>query len=199
MKHRLVSVVGLFLSVGLLHAGSESIIKQKAKDLRDQNNARQGAAPPPRTPAQPPATVPQPTVPAAPLTAQQQALGRLQKDLTALRPGSEITPVQKQQLARSLAGVAQGLKPKPELTTRLADDLAAALGSKLLANPTRTKLLQNLSTALNAGRFAPAQVNQAVADTLNLLKGAGVDQEVASRVATSVRAMAEDLKAPVAK
>lgn len=192
MKQPCAWAAGWLLSATLLHGGAENIIKQRAKDLRDQNNARQGAAPPPR--AAPAATQPPPQpAPAVPLTQSQQALGRLQSDLTALRPGAQVSETQKQQLTRSLAAIAQGKKPSPQSTSQLASSLAAALGEKLLSNPTRSRLIQNLSAVMNAEKFGASQLNDTVKDIQSIFKSNGVSEAATERVAVAARAVVSDL------
>src|SRR5262245_31659356 len=86
--------------------GSEQIIKQRAKDLRDQNNARQGFPPPSARPATPSSTTPTTPSPTTPttitMTPQQQAMARLQASLAAIRPGVRVTSEMKQQLASDM-------------------------------------------------------------------------------------------------
>src|SRR6266478_5654434 len=94
------------LSIKAFGAGAEAIIKQRAKDLSNQNNVRQGVAPP----AQPA----QPAQPALPATAALTPMAKLQADITAIKPNSVMTAAQKQQLARDLTALAHGPgKPSP--------------------------------------------------------------------------------------
>src|SRR5438874_13343192 len=85
---------------------SEVIIKQRAKELSNQNNVRQGVAPP---------TQPQTPPPSATATAaaqpQNPALARLRADLAAIQAGSTPTPEQKQKLTTDIIAVAQSTKP----------------------------------------------------------------------------------------
>ena len=124
--HSFVLFVAITAMMGV-HAfgGSEQIIKQKAKDLRDQNNAQQGVAPPTHSTAPPSASAPAQAAPAQPLTPQQQAMSRLVKSLTAIRPESKVTPELKSELTSSLVAVAQGTpKPSSQAAIRLSEDLA---------------------------------------------------------------------------
>lgn len=89
-------------------AGTDYIIKQRAKELRDENNVRQGV-PPPTQPNQP-AT---PARPAPPTLTP--ALARFQTDLAAINAGSQVSADQKQKLAQQL--VASALVAKPSLAT----------------------------------------------------------------------------------
>src|SRR6185503_5924339 len=82
---------------------SEVIIKQRAKELSNQNNVRQGVAPPAQPPGAPAAT---------PVTqAQNPALTKLQTDLAAIQAGSIPTAEQKQKIATDIIAASQGTKP----------------------------------------------------------------------------------------
>ena len=76
----LVSASSL-MALNVVAAGSEAIIKQRAKDLSNQNNVRQGVAPP----TQPPPTAPKPATTAPSTLTPQQALAKLQTDLAAIK------------------------------------------------------------------------------------------------------------------
>jgi hypothetical protein len=187
MKRLCLTAVGLLFSLQLLHGQAQTIIKQKAKDLRDQNNAKQGVPPSSSSRPTPPAPNPSQPAPAVPLTAQQQAIGRLQNDLIALRPGSAATDKQKHQLAMSLSGVAYGKKPTAQATAKLANGLADALGEKQLTNATRSRLLQNLSAVMNAEKFGQRQIQDTVADLQKILKDTGVSESVSAKVGGAAR------------
>src|SRR5258708_12322517 len=95
MKSTLLVVAALALSANCC-AGSETIIRERAKELRDQNNVRQGVTPPSAPPA--PATTP--ANPSQTLTPQQTIMVRLQSDMGAVKAAP--TDDQKQKLARDL-------------------------------------------------------------------------------------------------
>ena len=73
-------------------AQADVIIKKRALEIRDQNNVRQGVAPPSQ-PAQP---VTAPATSASP-TPIQQSVGKLRTDLTSIKANSKVTAEQKQQ------------------------------------------------------------------------------------------------------
>src|SRR5436309_600510 len=115
----------------LFAAGSETIIRERAKELRNQNNVRQGVTPPSQ-PAQQPAA-------ARPATAATPpGLARLQTDLAAIKLNSPVAPAAKQQIAADLIAMAQGTtKPSAASADKLAGDMAAALAEKPLAAEAR--------------------------------------------------------------
>lgn len=180
--------------------GSEQIIKQRAKDLRDQNNAQQGVAPPARSTAPPSASTPAQAAPAQPLTPQQQAMSRLLKSLTAIRPESRLTPELKSQLTSSLIGVSQATpKPSSQAATRLSEDLAAALSQKLLTNVTRNRLAQNLNAILNPSNMQASQIADIVTDIQAILESSGIPAVDAKKAAGAAQAVAAELRKTIAK
>lgn len=205
MKPCLVIVLmAALLAPQVLHAqsGAQQIIKQRAKDLRDQNNARQGVTPPASAPKSTSTTPQQPAqaAPAQPLTPQQQAMARLQASLSALRPGATVTPEMKQQLTRDLVGVSQATpKPSSQAVTRLSDDLATALSQKLLSNVTRNRLAQNLSAVLNPATTQASQVPDIVSDIQSIFESNGVPADDAKRAAESAKVAAAELRKPASK
>jgi hypothetical protein len=173
MNRLLLQTALLTLLAGSAAAGPDVIIRERAKQLRDQNNARQGVTPPapaPVTPAKPgtPAAVPpQATV----LTAQQASLVRLQTDLASFKTNVTVTAEQQQRLANDLSAVAQGPnKPSAQATSRLAGNMAIALGQKPLTAAERSRLLQNLNALLNGATMPKDQMQDIVADIQKIFK-----------------------------
>jgi hypothetical protein len=197
-----VLVVAFTMLSGLqVFGGSEQIIKQRAKDLRDQNNAAQGVAPPARATA-PPGTSQQPvqSAPAQPLTPQQQAMARLQSSLAAIRPGAQITPELKDQLTRSLMAVSQATpKPSSQTAMRLSGDLAGALSQKLLSTAARNRLAQNLAAILDPAKVQQSQVADVVKDIQAIFESNGVPAADARKAAGSAQAVSEELRKAATK
>jgi hypothetical protein len=189
------------LICGPVFGQSEYIIKQRAKDLRDQNNAAQGVKPPARSPA-PPGTSQPPaqSAPAQTLTPQQQAMGRLQSSLSAIRPGAQITPELKDQLTRSLIAVSPATpKPSSQAAMRLSEDLAAALSQKLLSNVSRNRLAQNLAAILNPASVQQSQVADIVKDIQAIFESNGVAASDAKKAAGAAQVIATELRKPATK
>src|SRR6266853_5688669 len=102
-----ISSLVLFLTLLLAacaYADPGVIIRERAKELRDQNNVRQGVAPPTQ-PAQPVAT---PNAPAGPTLSP--AILRFNTEIAAIRADEQVTLDQKQKLAQELVVAAQGAK-----------------------------------------------------------------------------------------
>lgn len=182
-------------------AGPESIIKQRAKDLRDQNNARQGVQPaqPQPAPAVRTPALAQPQV-MAPATPQQAASARLQSDMNAIKSGRPVTQDQKDNLARSMVGAVNGPN-KLSLTTadKAANSLAAALNEKLLTNALRNRVLQNVQGLLTGHNMGAEQTQATIADVQKSLEGAGVSSAAAASVASDLKLVAAEIQKPARK
>ena len=181
----------LILTTTAALAGPDVIIRERAKQLRDQNNARQGV-PPPTPPAQRPATPAPPatasTIATAP--APQPGLARLQANLAAIKTNSIVSADQKQRLTQDLMATAQGpAKPSPATAGKLAADLAAAFAEKPLSTTDRSRIAQNLNAVLNPGNIPSAQMEEIVADVQSVLQKRGVSQLVAGTVAADLKAV----------
>lgn len=189
MKSTLVVLASLALAADCF-AGSETIIRERAKELRDQNNVRQGAAP--AAPA-PPAPATGAAAPSQNLTPQQAVLVRLQSDMGAIK--TTPTEEQKQKLARDLAATAMGTgKPTQASVTKLANSLAAALGEKTLPPDKRGRLLQDLHGALNGANLPATQMADIVSDTQAVFQANGVSRNNAAAVATDLKAVVAEIQ-----
>jgi len=172
-------------------AGSETIIRERAKELRDQNNVRQGVTPPAAAPA--PATAP--ANPAQALTPQQAILVLLQSDMGAIKTAP--TEEQKQKLTRDLTATAMGTaKPTQASISKLANSLAIALGEKTLTPDSRGRLLQDLHGALNGASLPPTQMDAIVSDTQAIFQTAGVSRTAAAAVAADLKKVAAEIQKP---
>ncbi len=164
------------------YAGPEVIIKQKAKDLRDQSNSRQGVAPS----VQPVAPTPAMTAPPPP-TAQQLSLNRFQTALAGIK--EPVTAAQKRQLAGDLLGAAQGTRPSAAAVDKVVDGLTAALEKKPLPAASRARLAQELDAVLNPGKYPQAKLPAIFADIQAMFQANGLSRTEASAIAESVKAL----------
>ncbi len=171
-------------------AGPDVIIKQRAKDLRDQNNVRQGVPPP--------TAAPQPVRPAtttAAPTPVQQSLARVRADLAAIKPNAPVTAEQKQQLARNLLATAQGAnKPSSATVTALANELSDALAQKSLPDASRNRLLTDLAAVLNPANIQSAQMQAIVSDVQAIFQANGTTLKDAARISAAVKAVAAETR-----
>src|SRR5215468_3558517 len=162
MNQRLAPLLLLALfTVNAFGQGSDIIIRERAKQLRDQNNARQGVPPP--APAPKPGTPPPGQTPAA--TPQPAGLARLQTDLLTVKTNTTVTAEEQQRLANDLAAIAQGpTRPSSTATTKLAANLAAGLSQKSLSQNERSRLVQDLNALLNGASLPKDQTTDLIAD-----------------------------------
>ncbi len=157
-----MKIFSLFAGITLIAAGSvfaqssQVIIEQRAREIRDQNNVRQGVTPPSQQtqPGQPAAA---PT--SANVSAVQQAQARLRADLSAIKANSQVTPEQKQRIASDIIAVAQGAKPSQQTAAVLAEDLANAYARKPLSDKDRDRFLSDLAAVLNPGNIQKPQMD----------------------------------------
>ncbi|MFM2081902.1 MAG: hypothetical protein RL380_593 [Verrucomicrobiota bacterium] len=170
-----------------LHAGDPAtMIKQKAKDIANNNNAQQGV-PPPVRPGNTPPAMPAPT----PLTPEQRALVQLIADLDGSR--ATVLTNYADKLWDDLRAISH-TTPKPTGTTytKISNQLAAALVGKP-ANPQRLRLAKNLETLLNNPPPAVSP-DDVIADCLTILKKSGADETAANALATELKAAVAEVR-----
>jgi len=190
MKTTCVVIVAATLLAATALAQSDVIIKQHAKEIRDQNNVRQGVTPP-STPAQPSS----PSAGTASPTPVQQSLAKVRADLSAIQPNSQVTAQQKQQLAKDLLATAQGAnKPSSATVTALAEALSAALAQKPLPEKDRNRLLTDLAAVLNPGNIQPAQMQAIYGDIQAIFQVNGMARKDALKITDAVKAVAAETR-----
>lgn len=186
--YALVSAATLFAASAF--AQSDVIIKQHAKEIRDQNNVRQGVtspAPPPQ-----PAT-PNPTT-AAP-NPVQQSLAKVRADITAIQPTSQVTAQQKQQLAKDLLASAQGAnKPSSTTVAALAEELSAAFAQKSLSEKDCSRLLTDLAAVLNPANIQQTQMQAILSDIQAVFQVSGVARKDAIKISDAAKAVAAEAR-----
>jgi hypothetical protein len=196
MKAFLPAVIALAFIADTLSAraqGSDMIIKQRAEQIRDANNAQQGIAPPSQ---QPSAAMPAPpSVPQGPSADQLQLIDHLGTDLTSIKPGDTVTADQKQQLQTDFLTLAKGVaKPSHDLVKKLADDLSAGLADKNVSTAKQKELARDINVVVNSVRLSAAQVQTFVAGAQNLLKNASVPDAGVQAIVADLNAIIADLQ-----
>ncbi len=190
-----VAVLGLMSSRVLGQA--DVIIKQRAKELSNQNNVRQGVPPP--TPAKPAPATPPAAKPAAssPATAQQQSIAKLKTDIAAIAAKSQAAPEQKLQFVRDLMAAVRGVtKPSQTSVTKFANGLTAALADKTLSPADQLRLAQDIEAILNSTKLPQSQADAIVADVQAILQNSDVKRTVAVSVADDLKAVATEVRKP---
>lgn len=170
-------------------AGPETIIKQRAKDLRDQNNAQQGVPPRGPVPAQPSVV---PAAPAPPTLSP--SLTRFQTQLAALNAGSPATPEQSQKMIEDLLAAAPQAKLPRALVSKLVDDLTAAFAEKPLPASSRTRLVQELDAVLNPAKYPQAKLEAIFKDIQTLFQNNGLSLAQATGIANDVKAISKEMQ-----
>lgn len=191
---RIASLLSLMFLLGHVtaHAQSDLIIKQRAKGIRDANNAQQGV-PPPAAPAPAPAAPAVPPPPAG-MSAEQKALvDKLEADLTAIKPGATNLTDHKQTLTQDFSTLVKGgIKPSPTSLTKLAADLSAALSGNGVSGREQGQLAKAINVVMNSGNVSPAQAQVFVTTAQTSLKSSNVGD-------TDLKTVTDDLKAIVAE
>ena len=161
---------------------ADVMIKQRAKDLSNQNNARQGL--PPAYPSQS-----RPTAAPAQPPPQPPSLPQLKADLAAIKAGATVTPELKQKLANDILAGAQGSKPSAASANKLADDLANAFSTKPLAGQKLDSLVQQIDALLNPSKFSQAKP-QGIYDAVQTsFVQNGLEQKRATAIVDDLKAL----------
>jgi hypothetical protein len=177
-------------------AGPEVIATQKARNIRDQNNASQGIVPAQLKPAAtPPAQPAAPSGPQGVSQAQQQSIDKLQADLAAIKAGSKVTAEARQQLAADCTNLAKGaVKPSKALVTKLADDLSAALADKSVSAAEPAQLAKEINIVVNSGRLSATQAQTFIKASQESLKASGVSAQAAQTIGGDLAAISTELQ-----
>ncbi len=198
MKRFMASLLALMLLAGnaLAQGAQGELIKQKAIQQRNINNEQQGITPP-AAPAPGAAPSSAPSGPQGISSAQQQLIDKLQSDLAAIKPGSQVTPDQKLQLESDFTALAKGVsKPSKSRLTKLADDLSAALAGNNISVKDHAQLAKDLNIIMNSGNpnLTPAQTQTFVTAAQTVLKTGGVAGPETLAVTVDLKAIVNDLQ-----
>jgi hypothetical protein len=186
---RLLALIGVAtLTAGSVFAGPDVIIKQRAKEIRDQNNVRQGVPTPSQ--AAPPSQPSAPSASTAPSPLLQQSLAKLRTDLAAFKPNSPVTPQQKLQFKNDLLASAQGAsKPSSATISVLADSLSAAFTQSAFPDKDRDRLVSRLAAVLNPANIQSAQMEAIYADVQAIFQANGLARKDAVKIVDQVKAV----------
>jgi len=172
-------------------AGPDVIIKQRAKELSNQNNVRQGVAPPTQ-PAQSQTAAANTPLP------KSAGYGRLEADLAAIKADAPVTAEQKNKIANDIMATAEGVKPSQAAAAKLAEDLATAIAAKPLSAGKRARLVQEIDAVLNPAKYPQAKMQAIFDDVQAIFQENGSDRKHAVAIADDVKAIGSEVqKAPV--
>ncbi len=164
------------------------IVEERALELRNQNNVRQGVKPP--TPPPPPAATPGQSASPTPI---QLSIAKLRASLTAIKAGAPVTAEQKQKVAADLIAAAQGAaKPSQATAATLADSLAAAFAEKPLGDQACRRLMSDLAAVLNPARIRAAQMQAIYGDIQAIFQANGMERKDAVKIVDHVKAVAAE-------
>jgi hypothetical protein len=187
---RIIFIV--FSALGLVSISAQAdpavIIRERAKELSNQNNVRQGVA----SPTQPALSTPTPSAPAGPTLSP--ALLRFNTEIAAIRADAQVTPDQKQKLAQDLIVSAQGAKPSLVSTSKLAADLSAAFTEKPLSAISRARFVQELDAVLNPAKYPQAKLDGIIRDVQAIFQENGLARMKAMAIADDVKAIAAEIQ-----
>ena len=177
----LTSILTLLTQLAL--ADSSSIIKQRAKELVNENNVRQGVAPPTQAPSAPNTTTPTPPP-------QSPNIARLQADLAGLKADVPATAEQKQKLAQDLMAAAEtGTKPTPDAANAMAEALAAAFNQKPLSSEHRARLVTEIDAVLNPSKYPQAKMEGIFADVQAIFQSNGLSRNDSVKIVNALKTL----------
>jgi hypothetical protein len=183
MKKTVVLAASLFVST-VAFAGPDVIIKQRAKELANQNNVRQGVAPPTQAPQ---------SSPGQSSAGPQASAGQLalQTDLAALKPTTPATAAQKQKIAADITSMAQGAKPSPTAASKLADDISSALTAspRQMSSSSRARFAQEIDAVLNPSKYPKANMTAIFGDVQAIFQENGAERRFAAAISEDVKAL----------
>ena len=164
------------------------IAKQRAKEVVNQSNVRQGVAAPGAPAAPPPAAQPARPLPPDPVA-------KLKADITAITGSSAVSAEQKKQLATDLLACARGSK-KPALATvdKFANSLSAALAGKSIEASVAARLAQDINLALNSASLSAQRGIELGDDVQAILQTAGLTRGAAVNVTGELKAVVAELQ-----
>jgi hypothetical protein len=187
MKHALVAAAATVFVIGSVIAGPETIVRERAKELSNQNNVRQGVAPPAQAPQPAPAAAPGSTAPAPP--PKSQAVLQFEADLGSIKANDPVTPVMKQKLATNILAIAVGTKPSATAAAKLAEDLATAASAKPLDPKYRSRLGMELDAILNPAKYPKSNPTGIFSDIQATFQANGSDRKQAVAISDDVKGL----------
>jgi len=186
MKTALVLTAANMLAIGSVLGGPETIVRERAKELSNQNNVRQGVAPPAQSPT--PATAPGTPVPQAP-PPKSAAVLQFETDIGAIKANDPVSPAIKQKLATDISAIAEATKPSPTASAKLAEDLATAASAKPLDPKYRSRLAMELDAILNPAKYPKSNPSGIFADIQATFQANCSDRKQAVAISDDVKGL----------
>jgi len=195
MKTSIATVfcVGL-LALQALGQGSAVMIKNRAKEVVNQNNVRQGVPPPSQTTPRPPTALPTNPATPSPVQTQAQNIAKIKTDLAGFKTGSIATPDQKQQFIKDLAVAARATKPSLPTVTKFVDSLIVGLSEATLSSEQQGRLALNLEAVLNSKPLPASQFDAIIADVQAILQVGSLKRTSATGIASNLKAVGAEVR-----
>ena len=170
--------------------GQAEKVLQRAKEVSNQNNVRQGVpSPAPAVaPARPGTAAPSNTV------TQAQSLAALQNDLAGFKTGTAVTEAQKQQFTVDLAKAVRGQKPSLTTVKKFVESLTTAASAATFTDEQRNRLALNLDAVLNSRGISAPQFDKIIADTQAILEVGTIKRANAISIAADLKAVGAEIR-----
>jgi len=182
----LLGAISLVSTVAL--ADPAVIIRERAKELRDQNNVRQGV----ESPVQAAQPAPTPMAPAGPV--MSPSLVRFSTTIATIRSDAAVSPEQKQKLTLDLMQAAQGARPSQASVAKLAADVSAAFAEKPLPASSRARFVQELDAMFNPGKYPQAKPDRILSDIQAIFQENGLARMKAAAISQDVEKIHNEIQ-----
>jgi len=187
----LISLITAFAAM----AGPEQLVKERAKQLRDRNNASQGVPGQPSAPPTAPATPAPAARPAQSGSAKPSPLAKIRADIAAWQnPKAVNEDSQKEFTTDVLAAVRGSKSPATASVNQFGGKLSAALAGKSLGGSELSRLADNINLAVNSASLSDERTDELAAQVQSDLEKSGVAATAASGVADSLKEVMAGLK-----
>jgi len=186
MKTILTLVLLAFCAAQHAHAqgAAGAIAKQRAKEVVNQNNVRQGVNAPSGSPA---------VTPVQPQKADPVA--KLKAEIATITGRSSVSADQKKQLAATILACARGSKkPTSSAVEKFSSGLADAIVGKSIEPGVQSRLASDINLAVNSASLSAQRTTQISDDVQAILQTAGLTRSVAVSVTGNISSMMAELK-----
>ncbi len=127
--------------------------------------------------------------------AQRQHINLLAAQLNAIRPGAQISPLQKQTLLNTLRFGALGpTKPSADSLNKLINDLASAWPARGFSPQQKAQLALDLSRTLNCQNLSPAEAQLVINDARRVFQSSALSSEVVESLTGDLVAIVNEVQ-----
>lgn len=194
MKTKLLTIVIGFISFSVI-AQPQVIIKQKAKDLRDANNAQQGVqqTAPKQIPQQPATQVATPKLTLSPQ--QENTISQMIGTLDKIEPSTQIDTMLISNIRKQLSSLIQiPVSIKSDTLDKLAEQLATIWQKQKLSEETAQTILKYTAFILNGRELASQSANALLFNIQKQLTSAGITSQDAQALVNTLKSVYSEIK-----